>query len=303
MTARQLPEGDATFLDHAAFFVPDMEAAAAALVRLGFTLTPFTRQFNQTPAGAVPAGMANRCLMLREGYVELLTAVSEGNLARQFEAAVERHVGLHLVAFGVADANAAHARLGRAGLKPSPPVHLRRGVDLVGGGRGEARFTVLRLPPGLMPEGRMQLLTHHTEATVWQDAWMEHPNGAVSLEAVLIVVADPDEAAARFGRLLDRAPASLDEGRRVVALDRGRLVLASLDAVRDRLPAGIVPPPLPWIAGLGLGAADPAASAAWFEAAGLAGGFEGDEASYALPAELGGFVTLTRPGVTPSWAG
>ncbi len=303
MNARQLPEGDATFLDHAAFFVPDMEAAAAALVRLGFTPTPFTRQFNQTPGGAVPAGMANCCLMLRQGYVELLTAVSKGDLARQFEAAIERHVGLHLVAFGVADADAAHARLGQAGLEPSPPVHLRREVDLVGGGRGEARFTVLRLPPGLMPEGRMQLLTHHTEATVWQDAWMEHPNGVASLEAVLIVVADLDEAAARFGRLLDRAPVSLDDSRRAVALDRGRLVLASLDAVRDRLPAGIVPPPPPWIAGLGLGAADPAASAAWFKAAGLVGGFAAGEGTYALPVELGGFVTLTRRGVTPSWAG
>ena len=303
MITRQLPEGDATFLDHVAFFVPDMEAAAAALKRLGFTPTPFTRQFNQTPDGAVPAGMANRCLMLRQGYVELLTSVSKSDLARQFEAAIERHVGLHLVAFGVADAGAAHARLERAGFRPTPPVHLRRDVDLVAGGRGEARFTVLRLPPGVMPEGRMQLLTHHTEATVWQDAWTEHPNDVASLEAVMIVVTDLDEAAGRFARLVDRKPVTLDDGRRVVALDRGRLVLASLDAVKDRLPAGIIPPPLPWIAGLGLGSADPAATRRWFEDAHLAGGFTGDEASYALPVELGGFVTLTRFGVTPSWAG
>ena len=31
-----------------------------------------------------------------------------------------------------------------------------------------------------MPEGRIQILTHRTESTVWQKRWLTHPNGALA---------------------------------------------------------------------------------------------------------------------------
>src|SRR3546814_8533803 len=72
--------------------------------------------------------MANRCVMLREGYLEFLTAVSQSELARQFRAATARHVGLHLVALSVGDWQAAQARLASEGFQPNDPVHLARPV-------------------------------------------------------------------------------------------------------------------------------------------------------------------------------
>src|SRR5256885_4933581 len=72
----QLPPPGTVFLDHVAHFVPEMEAAAAALERCGFRLTPFTAQTNRVDGRPVPAGTGNRCAMLRQGYVEILTAVS-----------------------------------------------------------------------------------------------------------------------------------------------------------------------------------------------------------------------------------
>lgn len=77
MIARQLPNRDEVYLDHLAHFVPSLERAAATLERLGFRLTPFAAQQNRTTAGATPSGMANRCVMLHEGYLEFLTAVSQ----------------------------------------------------------------------------------------------------------------------------------------------------------------------------------------------------------------------------------
>src|SRR3546814_15159989 len=93
----------AIFRSHLAHFVPSLDCAAAVLEKLGFRLTPSAAQRNRTPNGNEPSGMANRCVMLREGYLEFLTAVSQSELARQFRAATARHVGLHLVALSVGD--------------------------------------------------------------------------------------------------------------------------------------------------------------------------------------------------------
>jgi Glyoxalase-like domain len=57
----QLPGPGAVFLDHVAHFVPDMDAAASALERYGFHLTPFTAQTNRVNGKPLPAGTGNRC--------------------------------------------------------------------------------------------------------------------------------------------------------------------------------------------------------------------------------------------------
>ena len=57
----QLPPSGAVFLDNVAHFVPEMDAAAAALQHCGFRLTPFTAQTNRVDGQPVPAGTGNRC--------------------------------------------------------------------------------------------------------------------------------------------------------------------------------------------------------------------------------------------------
>ena len=73
---RQLPPPGRIFLDHVAWMVPDMEAAAARFERLGFLLTPFSVHGDRDPrSGALVAtGSANRLAMLPIGYLEILTA-------------------------------------------------------------------------------------------------------------------------------------------------------------------------------------------------------------------------------------
>jgi hypothetical protein len=131
----QLPPPGAVFLDHVAHFVPEMDAAAAALERCGFRLTPFTAQTNRVDGQPVPAGTGNRCAMLRQGYVEILTAVAtpdgDTELARQLREQIADHVGLHLAAFSSADAAAEHRRLAENGFALLPIVDMRRPVGLV----------------------------------------------------------------------------------------------------------------------------------------------------------------------------
>src|SRR5213078_3853324 len=183
----QLPPPGAVFLDHVAHFVPEMDAAATALERCGFRLTPLTAQTNRVDGQPVPAGTGNRCAMLRQGYVEILTAVATpaGNteLARQLRERIADHVGLHLAAFSSADAAAEHRRLAAAGFATLPLVEMRRPV---------------------VAGGRVQFLTHHTESLVWRPGFLEHPNGAQALTGLWIAATDPAEPAARFARFIGR---------------------------------------------------------------------------------------------------
>src|ERR1700730_8263295 len=126
----QLPPPGAVFLDHVAHFVPGMDAAAAALERCGFRLTPLTAHANPGEGAAVPTGTGNRCVMLRRGYVEVLTATStvagDTDLARQLRERIADHVGLHLAAFSSADTAAEHRRLAVLGVPTLPLVEMRR---------------------------------------------------------------------------------------------------------------------------------------------------------------------------------
>jgi len=213
--ANQLPGPGKVFLDHTAFFVPAMNAAAEALERCGFRLTAFTAQTNREGDATVPSGTGNRCAMFRNGYLELLTATSDTPLAAQLRERVADHVGLHLAAFGTADAAAEHRRLGGVGFPTLPLVDMRRPV-----GDDFARFTIARVAHGTMPEGRAQFLTHHTEPLVWLPDMLDHPNGAGALSALWVAATDPAEPAARYASFTGR-PTHQDSAVMSIALDRG----------------------------------------------------------------------------------
>jgi len=243
---RNLPAGDEIFLDHVGHFVRDPDAAAQALARVGFTPTP--RSVQVAPDGA-PTGTGNVCAMLPRGYVEVLFKTADTVLGREFEAALASRSGIQLAAFAVADAEAWHARLGAAGFRTRPIARFQRPVGTETG-TGTAAFTVARVEPGEMAEGRIQLLTHHTEDAVWQKRWLAHPNGALGLASLVIVVEHVDEAAARFARFTHR-PATGAGDRQTVQLDRGRIDLVTREAFAAVLPEVAIPA-LPFVGACGI---------------------------------------------------
>ena len=283
---RQLPLGDEIFLDHLAHFVPDRDAARAALVRAGFAPTPVSIQVNPDPAGGAPkpTGTGNVTAMFARGYVEILFKTSETPTARELDAAIARHPGLHLAAFAVADAAAAHRGLGARGFRTQPLIAMQRPVDTAAG-PDIAAFTLARLLPGQMPEGRIQMLTHRTEHTVWQPRWLDHPNGTRGLAALTIAVADVGEAAARFARFTARAGGACAGGQ-AVALDRGRVELITAAAFVDRFPEVPVPS-LPFMGACTLAVASLATAEAALRRGGIAYRRAGDRLIAPFPDELG----------------
>ena len=243
-------------LDHVGLFVPDIGAAALALEPMGFAATPLTPQ--QTAGGPgeppAPAGTSNRCIMLAGGYIEVLTATGDTPVARQLRAALARYTGLHLIAFGTADAAAEHRRLKKAGYEPLPLVPLERPVA-TDGGEGVARFSVVRVPPGTMAEGRIQFVQQRTPELVWQPRFLAHRNRAAALVDVLVCVEDPGEAVQRYARFAGRPAAGVAPRRWRLVTDRGRVSFMDPTALAAALP-GVAAPALPFIAAVVLASGD-----------------------------------------------
>jgi hypothetical protein len=282
---RQLPVGDEIFLDHLAHFVRDAETASRAFARCGFAPTPVSIQVSPNPEGGVsPTGTGNVTAMFARGYVEVLFKTSDTALSREFDAAMAHHAGLHLVAFAVADAEQAHRRLAASGFAVRPLVHMSRPVETEAG-TDRAAFTIARVEPGVMPEGRIQMLTHHTEATVWQKRWLSHSNSATGLIDVVIAVADVEEAARRFARFTGRT-ATRTPGGALIRLDRGGVYLVSHERVTERLPEVPITK-LPFIAGYALRVQSLAAAEAAVDGADLEWRAIEDGIVAAFPAELG----------------
>jgi hypothetical protein len=242
---RQLPLQGKIFLDHVGHFVPDPEAASAALAAAGFFATPRSVQVNPDGKGGVAlTGTGNVTSMLRSGYIEVLYKTADTALGRELETAISRYAGVHLAAFAVADASSAHHRLQSSGFRVRPLAHMERPVETEAG-PDIAKFTVARVEPGEMAEGRIQILTHHTEAAVWQPRWLTHPNGALGLIDVVIVTGNIDEAADRFSRFTGAAVADSAFGK-AIRLDRGGVALMPAESF-SRLKPDIAIPSLPFI--------------------------------------------------------
>ena len=283
---RQLPLGDEIFLDHVGHFVRDPKAGRQALGRAGFQATPVSVQVNPDPAGGPPQpfGTGNLTAVFRRGYVEVLFRTADTALGRDLAAALARYSGLHLAAFAVADAGAAHRRLAQPGFQTQPLVAMQRPVETAEG-PDIAAFTIARLAPGQMPEGRIQILTHRTESTVWQPRWLDHPNSAVRLAALTVAVADVDEAAGRFSRFTGR-PADPCEGGKAIWLDRGCVELLTPEAFTRRFPELAIPS-LPFMGACAIDVASLAVAEAALRRGGIAPRRAGARLVARFPEELG----------------
>lgn len=289
IAAAQPPRAGKLNLDHVAHFVPEIDAASAAFEALGFTLTPFSAQMQRNEAGELaPAGAGNRCIMLERGYIECLTPTGDTTIGNQLREAIARYTGLHLIAFGTGNAAADHARLTRQQFAPLPAVDLQREIGTADGA-GTARFSVVRVPPGTMAEGRIQFCQQHTPELLWQSRWTRHRNKAVGLKAVIACVENPAEAARRYARFTGITAIARGDDY-LIDTARGRLLLVAPAAVQRVF--RLDPPVLPWIFATVLASADMEKTRACIVASGLPHGMLGEDRLYVVPPPAVGGVMI-----------
>jgi len=283
---RRLPIGGEIFLDHVAHFVADPESASRALARAGFAPTPVSVQVNPDPAGGPPrpTGTGNVACMLDRGYLEVLFRTANTPLGREFDAAMARYRGVHLAAFAVAEARTTHARLTQSGFRMQPLVAMQRPVETETG-EDIAAFSVARVAPGEMLEGRIQALAHLTERTVWQPRWLRHPNGAIGLLDVVIAETDVEEATGRFRRFLDHDARASPFGP-VFHLDRGRVQLVAAASLARLFPKLAIPD-LPFMAAYGIAVTSLEQVAACLQAGHVGFDWQPDAVIAQFPDDLG----------------
>lgn len=276
IAARQKPLPGNLCLDHAGHFVPDLEAAAALLDQLGFHATPVSVHQVQ----GKPAGTSNRCVMLEEGYLEILAPTLDTPNARRTRTLMTRYDGIHLVCYGTPAAAAEHARLAAHGFEPEPLVELRRKIE----GGEEVGFRVVYVAPEKMPECRAQFCEHLTPQLVWQDHWKKHRNGAIGLRAAYLVADDPAAVAARWAEFSGLLPFRDGEELRLETA-RGTIFVCTAQAL-SRFIEHV--PPAPGVAAIGLKFKDPQAFAERCRKAGLKVAKSARGHCVSLPPALGG---------------
>jgi hypothetical protein len=209
---RQKPKPGELFVDHVSHFVTDLDAAARAFESLGLKVTPTSVQ----TAADGPVGASNRCVMLDEGYVELLSPTHDTPSAQRLRAYMAKYTGVHLVCFGTPDAQGECRRLEAHGFAPQL-VEFERKVE-----GGVARFKAVRVPPETMPEGRIQYVQQMAPEHVWLPGFVNPPR----LDKVYVAAKDPVEAAARWARFTGLLPSREGDSVRLKAT-RGSILISA----------------------------------------------------------------------------
>jgi catechol 2,3-dioxygenase-like lactoylglutathione lyase family enzyme len=182
--------GQVRGIDHAVILVRDLDLARDTYARMGFT---------PTPRGFHSLGSQNHCIMFGRDYLELMALPAAPPAAFQYFADfLAQREGVGALALATGDATAAHAELTQAGIAAEAPLALSRLVENL----GEARFTLVQLPPAQTPGFRTFLCQHHTRDIVWRPEYQRHANGAGGIHSLSIATPDP----ARYVRLFDGLP-------------------------------------------------------------------------------------------------
>lgn len=224
-----------TGIDHTLVGVRDLEAARARWARLGFTVTPRGRHIGW--------GTGNYCVMLEDGYIELLGIVDPSQFSNNLDTLLEKREGLLGLAFATPDANACRDALEAAGLKPDGPKQLQRDLELPTG-TVTPEFRLVFLPPESTPEVSAFVTHHLTPELVRRPDWLAHANGAQRLLSVTVVCADPVEAAMGYLPIFGPERIKVTDQMTSVSCGTGALRFMKADALPQVYP-GVAPDPLP----------------------------------------------------------
>jgi catechol 2,3-dioxygenase-like lactoylglutathione lyase family enzyme len=206
-------------LDHVVILCRDLDATARTYARLGFTLAPLMYH---------PFGTANRMLMFRQNFVELVGIARPEALSGPGALIAERlsthgpgAYGLALVAQDI-ELDVTELRARR--LEVGPIGRGGRTVPLPDGTNGEARFSTatIGIPTGL-DWLLLFLAQQHVPEVVWVPAWQRHDNGALAIRGLTMCVPEPARVAPFLSALFGEAAVRRDGAKLIVRMPLGVL--------------------------------------------------------------------------------
>jgi hypothetical protein len=201
-------------IDHVIIGVHDLEAARERYAGLGFNTTPRGRHIGW--------GTANYCIMLEDGYLELLGIVDPDGFSNGLDRFLETGEGLLALVAASRDAEGTAAAWAKAGLSPAEPQSLGRELETAEG-PSALRFRNVLLPTDTVAGLRLFACQHLTPELLRQPRWLSHPNGARRLRSCTIVAEDPAAVTSILARVFGSGNVTSTD--RVVAIHVGRAVV------------------------------------------------------------------------------
>lgn len=234
-------------IDHVIVGVRDLEHAAMGWTRLGFTLSPRGRHIGQ--------GTANYCIMFRSDYLELLGIVDPTDFVQRLDTFLAQREGLRAAAFAAAAApEEVRAALLRLQLHPSEPRALGRQLELPEE-TVVPRFSLISLPGDETPGLDSFICAHLTPELMRRPEWLDHPNGAVGLKGIHVLVENTAVLLEPYDRLFGIQQVTTTDAVVSVHAGRHQILFSTPDDFLTMHPALDIPPdfPLPGIVSLELG--------------------------------------------------
>jgi hypothetical protein len=216
-------------IDHVIVGVHDLERARLGWSRLGFTLSPRGRHIGQ--------GTANYCIMFQSDYVEVLGIVDPNDFVQRLDIFLAQREGLMAAAFAPAGApeDVRAALLGRE-LHPSEPRPLGRQIE-VPEGSVVPRFSLISLPSDETPGLDSFICTHLTPELMRRPEWLHHPNGALGLKGIHVLVENTAALLKPYDRLFGIQQVTTTDAVASVHVGPHRIVFSTPDDFSTMYPA------------------------------------------------------------------
>jgi hypothetical protein len=209
-------------IDHTLIGVRDLEAAAKAWTRLGFTLSPRGRHIGW--------GTGNYCVMFPDDYIELLGIVDPSQFLNKLDVFLESREGGLGLAWASRDRDATLASLKASGIAVGDSRDLARDLETPEG-TVQPRFKLLHPPADVTPGLASFICQHETPVLLRRPAWLMHANAAIALKGVTILHPDPASLIEAYEALFGLAAVTTTDAVMTLHVGRHRLVFADADNI------------------------------------------------------------------------
>ena len=204
-------------IDHAIIGVRDLDKAKTAFEKLGFRATPRGRH--------VGWGTANYCLMFERDYLEILGIVDPKAFTNNLDSFLEKREGLMSIALQTTDPEATFAAWTETALDPAEVKDLSRLLEP----DTELKFKNVMLDADKTADIPLFACAHLTPEPMRQPGWTEHPNSAVSINAITIVANEPANFVGPMSQVFGETKLTETDSTLAVHTGHGVLLFATPD--------------------------------------------------------------------------
>ena len=221
-------------LDHIVHAVRDLDAAARAYQRLGFTVGALNRH---------PWGTHNRIVQFPGFFIEILTLAEPDKLdddgfserfGRFNGNFAERHEGFSMLILESANATADAVDFRTAGIATSAALRFEREGRRPDGSPVKVAFSLAFAGDPEIPQIGMAVCQQHYPENFWNPAYQQHSNGATGVLGMVIVASEPARHARTFAAFAGTKADRKGPGEIQFATPRGDITLLTPAVFEDR---------------------------------------------------------------------